>query len=370
MAKTKQVMSQLKFIHWHEQVDSWKKGELVYPRLLQLDPVAGCNHSCPFCTYRAQSDDDANANFDESDMISYDDIVRILDDSKGMGIRAVELTGGGEPSLHPQFVEILSEIKRRGFKTGLITNGTGRSFQRRLGELVDVLKDAEWVRFSINGGETTHRLVHRGRKNDYEVVLTSVAAMCKAKSSHTKVGVSFILWDQNYRDIESSVATAQHLGCDYIRFAPALFGETTVLGKRYEEEPTYPIEVRRQIELALRHCKEQYSIPIIDVFSDRLNRVEAKERYDEGDFCYMSEAMAVVGADQHLYPCCIMKYTSSGDMGSIKDVGLKGLWESEERADYYKSMDISTMCVSCHFKLQNDGIAYALDTEPLHTDFI
>lgn len=367
---SKQTMSAYKAIHWTEQIEAWKAGQLVYPRLLQLDPVAGCNHSCPFCTYRAQSDEDANANFNEADIIAYEDVIAILSDAKAMGIRAIELTGGGEPSLHPRFIDILCTIREMGFELGLITNGTGKNFRNRLPEMLGQLKAAAWVRFSINGGVATHRKVHRGRRDDFEVVLESVGALCEAKGAETKVGVSFILWDTNYEDISSMVEMAQGLGCDYIRFAPALFGETTTLGKRQDDMPTYTQTERDSIEKSLFECKEQYNIPIIDEFSSRLDYRDSKDHYERGDFCYISEVMAVIGADMALYPCCVKKYTRTGYIGSLEGIGLKNFWESETRRRYYERMDIREMCETCHFKPKNDLIKYLLTPKPPHTNFI
>lgn len=370
MSDAKQVMSAFKALHWKEQFDAWKCGELVYPRLLQLDPVAGCNHSCPFCYYRAQSDEEANANFNEADIVSFDNIVEILSDAREMGIKAVELTGGGEPALHPKFLDITRTIHDMGFDLGLITNGTGKNFRNKLPEMVEQLKRAEWVRFSINGGIETHKVVHRGRKDDYEVVLESVRALCDAKSSDMKVGISFIVWESNYEDIASMVDTAQNLGCDYIRFAPALFGETTGLKNLHNEISDYQGDTRKIIEKILFECKENFDISIIDEFSFRLNHRISKDYYEDFDFCYISEVVAVVGADLGLYPCCVKKYTTSGFIGSLSNIGLKQLWESEERQEYYAKMNIRKMCGTCHFKPKNDLIKYMVDTEPLHLNFI
>lgn len=364
-------MSPYKAVHWTSELSAWESGKLVYPHMLQIDPVAGCNHSCPFCTYRAQSDEEANANFNESDIIAYDDIIHILDDTVEMGVKAAEITGGGEPSLHPRFTDILQACHERDIEIGLITNGTGKAFRdKRLDDTIAQLRTAEWVRFSINGGLTSYRDVHRGRENDLDVALNSARAMCEAKSIDTKVGISFILWKENYQDIEQMVEIAEEIGCDYIRFAPALFGETTMLGKRQNNFPTYSDEVRDAIETTLLKCKNEYSILITDMFSDRLNQRESKDFYDANDLCYVSEVMACIGADMALYPCCVKKYTQSGYIGSLKPNGLKALWESDERQAYYKKMNLLSMCKTCHFKPKNDLIKYLLTPNPPHINFL
>ena len=113
----------VKLTHYQSEIAEFKKGGLVTPRRIQIDPVAFCNHDCPFCTYRFTRDADLNALFELKDMIPLDKMINIFDDAADLGVKAVELTGGGEPSLHPQFTQMLDEINSRRMDIGLITNG-------------------------------------------------------------------------------------------------------------------------------------------------------------------------------------------------------------------------------------------------------
>ena len=93
----------IKLAHYQKELEQFSNNELVIPRRVQIDPVAFCNHDCSFCTYRYTQDDDMNALFNLKDIIPLRKMLEIFDDCVELGVKAVEITGGGEPSLHPHF---------------------------------------------------------------------------------------------------------------------------------------------------------------------------------------------------------------------------------------------------------------------------
>lgn len=76
-----------------------------------------CNHSCAFCSvqYRA------------GDSLPFDDVVAYLDILQSRGLKAVILSGGGNPILYrnggKDFNDVVDHIHGRGLEIGLITNG-------------------------------------------------------------------------------------------------------------------------------------------------------------------------------------------------------------------------------------------------------
>lgn len=101
-----------------------------------VSPEGACNLKCSYCsvTYR-----DTHAR------IPLDRVQRYVDDLRTRGLRAVILTGGGEPTLYPDFDELVQWIKGTGLSVALITNGTTGD------ELAaDTLRAFSWVRVSVN----------------------------------------------------------------------------------------------------------------------------------------------------------------------------------------------------------------------------
>jgi organic radical activating enzyme len=66
---------------------------------------------------------------------------------KERGLKAVIVTGGGEPTFYPQFNTLVNWLKEKNLKLGLITNGTNDICGK---EKVNVWDDFNWIRVSLN----------------------------------------------------------------------------------------------------------------------------------------------------------------------------------------------------------------------------
>lgn len=79
--------------------------------------LGGCNFRCPFCHNGALALGGAGG-----DDISVDALLAFLDQRRGR-LQGVCISGG-EPTLQEDLPELIAEIKARGFKVKLDTNGT------------------------------------------------------------------------------------------------------------------------------------------------------------------------------------------------------------------------------------------------------
>ena len=125
-----------KFWRHRAQMESYRAGTGQTVISTHISPEGACNLRCPFCsvTYR-----DTHAR------IELPVIQQYVTDLLGRGLKAVILTGGGEPTMYPQFSELVLWLKARGLKVALITNGT----------MTDRVTPAAWacfawVRVSLN----------------------------------------------------------------------------------------------------------------------------------------------------------------------------------------------------------------------------
>lgn len=106
----------------------------IHPIMIHLAPTNVCNLDCDFCCF-------ADRNCKET--LSLEDVVKVLDSFKVVGTKAVEFTGGGEPTLYKHINEVIHYANHIGYKIGMCTNSTQ----------LDRIKDwepLEWVRLSLN----------------------------------------------------------------------------------------------------------------------------------------------------------------------------------------------------------------------------
>lgn len=119
--------------------------KLGTPIQLHVAPTSRCNLKCGFCSVANRD------RHEELDVASVKDFTRNL---AALGLRSVEITGGGEPLLYKHIETLIHYFsKQLCLKVGLITNGT-------MLNLLDpsVLRSLTWIRVSMNAIDYVQQL--------------------------------------------------------------------------------------------------------------------------------------------------------------------------------------------------------------------
>ena len=120
-----------------------------------------CQHTCAFCSVQARA----------GDSLPFDDVMAYLDTLLRFGLKAVILSGGGNPILYrckttgKNFNDVVGAIHERRLEIGLITNGMPLATSisgRRAWKTVDFnsLDKLTWVRISMAGLDHDEREVY------------------------------------------------------------------------------------------------------------------------------------------------------------------------------------------------------------------
>ncbi len=125
-----------KFIHHPELVMRLKKG-LAMPVSLSIAPTSRCNLKCSFCS---------NVNRDTHEDLDIRECISFVHELRNMGLKAVVITGGGDPTLYRDVNDLIQYCHQIGLKVGMITNGILLK-EKVSAECLNVLT---WVRISMN----------------------------------------------------------------------------------------------------------------------------------------------------------------------------------------------------------------------------
>lgn len=126
----------IKFWRHRDAMNSYKEGTGRSIISTHISPEGSCNLNCEYCSVSKRT-----RNY----RIELDTIKDYVNKLKTRGLKAVILTGGGEPTLYPHFNELVRWLKQQGLSIALITNGTNID---RVDQ--DVWDSFSWVRVSIN----------------------------------------------------------------------------------------------------------------------------------------------------------------------------------------------------------------------------
>lgn len=172
--------------------------ELVFPRMVVLSVTYRCNSKCPSCPY-VQSK--IRQSYKDTPFMSAEIFKKIADEC-GKYHSVIRLTGGGEPLLHPQMVELIEYAKNKGAKIGLITNGALLTTQTVV-DLLGVSTDA--IEISADAADKeTYSKVRKGL--NFDILLDNVKYLMYLRNqleATTKVIVSIV--NQKGVDVEGTV---------------------------------------------------------------------------------------------------------------------------------------------------------------------
>lgn len=287
-----------------------------------VDPSTVCDHTCTGCPYIYDGERDPMLGVmrpgmvkQERGFLDVDLFETFLADAKARGCEAITFVGGGEPTMHPLFRHLLIATADAGVKFGVVTH-----LGRKLGSVRDLLaelKRATWIRVSINAGTAETYLRHQGR-NHFAQVRANIRLLCD-RPRDMRLGVSFLITADNWKEIGLAADNAWFDGADYIQYKPLVTTPTT----------TFTPELRAAIGGRLRTVHEKFALTerfqILDQWGARKTQLD---RHDAGEFfgaCHVARFNPKLGADGVVYQCCELAYSTEGRLGSLHEEPLAAI---------------------------------------------
>jgi MoaA/NifB/PqqE/SkfB family radical SAM enzyme len=101
----------------HPEFSAFVEGERVYPINVEFSPTHVCQAACPWCFYAGTHEKMAPDSIADFDMA-----INLIHELRQINVKALTWTGGGEPTLHPRFPQLVEEANRCGLCQGMFTN--------------------------------------------------------------------------------------------------------------------------------------------------------------------------------------------------------------------------------------------------------
>ena len=348
--------SVLKMAHVSQQsrLLALAENRLPCPSQVHLVPTNRCNHHCLFCSYRTESSR-CSQLFDSRDHIPRRRLYELMSEFKVAGVSSVQFTGGGEPTCHPDFGEVLQHVQKLGIESALVTNG---SFLQRLSK--DNLLQLAWLRVSIDAGSPeTYAKIRNVSSAVWFQVLDNIRTLTKQREnsqSKIKIGLGFVVTPDNWQEVEAFLVMACAIGGGNVRIGASFF-ETDK-----EAHASYHDKVKAQIDRARKHSG---NLRIFDYFSDRLS--DLMQQKPDYPVCLYARLVPYIGADQQVYTCCNMSYNKRGRIGSIAETPFDVFWRTQ--ADKFFHRHTTAICGACTFDEKNRFLRY-LTTDVEHVFFV
>jgi MoaA/NifB/PqqE/SkfB family radical SAM enzyme len=193
----------IKFWKNPEQMNEYKNGESNTIISTHISPEGFCNLNCSYCSVKQRK-----TNW----RIQLDVIKDYVEKLMTRGLKAVILTGGGEPTMYPQINELIQWLHSKNLKIALITNGTKT-------ELIEDWTKFSWVRVSLN--------IIPNWKDRISLPVEKIP-------EHTIIGTSFVDTGNLEKYIKDLKYMVEKLNAKYLRILPNCLLEQNDLIKEHD----------------------------------------------------------------------------------------------------------------------------------------
>ena len=292
-------------------------------------------------------------DFKEDEYISKETVFKVLNELSRFGVKAVEWTGGGSVECHPNYREIFKYANDLGIKQSLVTNGTLLDDTD-----IELIKDFEWVRFSIDAAspEIWTKVKGVDAEDGYSTAIENIADLISKKKETNVVGFSFVVCKENYKEIVSAAKLAKSIGCNNIRFSLALTPDGDKLFEGIWEECSDLITEAQKLK------DDNFQV---FSFANRINTLRCQE-YSE--YCGYHHFVGVI-SPSGVYPCCRLKDDARFNLGDLNKESFADIWFGEKRVNFIKSIEEGCP-FDCWMTDKNNFIQYLMDEDPMHKEFI
>ena len=342
---------------WHTQdIDALRRGNGIVPSHLYLIISDRCNQDCHFCTYRSSSgwgsekfgaDDGRGFTMNPNRRISKEKCFEIIDDCAELGVKALQFTGGVEPTVHPDHVEIFRYALDAGLQCGLVTNGTNIP--------KGVVGRFSWVRVSVDAGRReTYELTRKSKL--WGKVLDNLAELVSVQGP--TVGASFVCTRENFLEVVDFCKIMKGLGVPYVKISANL----TTEGLGYYDG------ILDAIMGLMAEAKQlaDGTFKIANVFDRRLQDLRIGRPTHA--FCGQQRFAGYIGGDLRVYRCCNTAYTTHGEIGDLSQQRYKD-WLLNQSPEKFDTFDARS-CEFCQFHEKNEAVAYLVQERPPHVDCV
>jgi wyosine [tRNA(Phe)-imidazoG37] synthetase (radical SAM superfamily) len=334
------------------------------PLQVQLIISDLCSQDCRFCAYRMEGyssnelfpvRDGSGATIDKNPKrwIPLEKVDEILNDCRSLGVRAIQITGGGEPTVHPEHAQIFTRVRQIGLDLGVVTNGVRLEDSEAIEALVATGAET-WLRISMDAGNSeTYRSIRRCPPSHWTRVWSNIEKIVTARAqtmrSPLTIGIGFVVNADNYKEVVDATRRARESGVDNIRISGMFQPHGIAYFSPFLEEARSLCHEARQL------ATEQFAV--IDLFSDRIE--DLQQGRPDYAFCGYQHLCAYIGADLNVYRCCVFSYNQRGLLGSIRNQSFATLWTGEAKRADFDRFD-ARECTHCQHNSKNRAILAAI----------
>jgi radical SAM protein with 4Fe4S-binding SPASM domain len=294
-----------------KEVAKWLDGQGM-PLHAEIGLTNRCNHHCSFCTL----DWITHGNKTLASPV----IGKTVQDMKYMGIQSIYLAGEGEPTLHPEFRDIVNGIAHMGMKVAVSTNG--QCFNAALAE--NTLRNISWIRFSVDTiSKSLYSKIHGVREDNLDVVLNNIESAVNIKKTlelKVDIGVQVILTPETALTLNELVECMKEIGVDNIQIKPCHNHPSS------KHQSKMDTNMYNHVQIEMKDY-ETDDFKVI-VRTNSMERLAEPRTYKR---CHGFDFYVLINANGDVVPCNVFYHKLEFVYGNIYNESFLSIWTGNRR---------------------------------------
>lgn len=311
--------SQAKMLYHIDRLNNYVETGDTHPIFMEINLTDICNLKCSWCISQNRQNNTLNPLITK----------KFLNEFKKFGGKAITFSGGGEPTLHKDFVELTQTAYDIGLELGLMTNGV---FGPRIYDCIHLFK---WIRVSLNVVDSKRYEQLKGI-NLVDIALKNIEHIFKM-INRPKLGINCNVGDDFLIDDVDLLINKTYDICDYIQFRP-------VLPRYFKEENPY---INKEVWDYLLNTYMNNSK--INLSIDKFKDVSFQTLFPFSS-CEAHYFSPILDANGDVKVCIYHPGDSRFTFGNIYKNSFKEIWESERRkktVEFVRNFDYKNNCQMC-----------------------
>lgn len=303
------------------RLDRWQRGETPGPVTVEVDLTNVCSRGCQSCHFAhthlagpwASKRPDKPTDYDDTGRFAdLDVLTRSFGEMAAAGVQAVVFSGGGEPTLHPQFDAIITAAHDAGLQIGMYTVGGHISKERS----ALIARTMTWVVISLDAADADTYAAEK-RVPPQMFIDACNGASLLAQRGGVVVGVSFLLHDKNWQQAPEMLALARGLSASYVTFRPTIDTDhvdlSLLVGSRDWVTEAMPLltalEAQEDVEVSTERFLE---------FRDWAGRSYSA--------CFGIRLVTQVTPDGRVWVCPNRRGIAGSELGDLRTESFASIW--------------------------------------------
>ncbi len=307
-----------------DRVAAFKAGQKPPPVNVEIDLSNRCSRGCHFCHFAythsrgplagktAITQGAPMGTEGTGDLMTTDLAMQLVEDLEKVGVRSITWTGGGEPTLHPEFNKI---IRATQIDQGLYTHG-GHIDEGRAALLK---QKCRWVYVSLDYVNAASYAASKGvGQRVFGESCAGVRRLVAAQGEAT-IGLGFLIGRDNHRQLWKMIELGRNLGVSYVQFRPVIYCENSSPGQVAEDRTWLDDDFFYRLKYVIRQTDV-----IVDESRFYMYRDWASHGYE---VCWWSGLQTLITPDGRVWACLNKRGFAGAALGDLNWEPFAEIWE-------------------------------------------